>query len=302
MTERPRNLTAFGFLTPNIFGFLAFTFLPVIAALALSLFHWDIFHPPKFVGLRNFAELLGWNHDGGFFEWNDPHFWKYLGNTLFIMMAIPVTMAAALFLAIVLNQKMRGRVFFRTVFFLPHICAGVGLFLLWRYIYNEDFGLINRILGLFGIKGPQWLTSYHWAKPSLMIMNIWRDMGGIAMIIYLAGLQGIPQELYEAADIDGAGRWAKFRHITWPMLAPTTFFIFVTSIISGFQSGFNAAYIMTQGGPNGATTTMDYFIYLQAFRYFNMGYAAAIAVVLFAIIFTVTLINWRFGGRSFHHA
>ncbi len=296
-----RNLAAFGFLAPNGVGFLVFTFIPVVAAFALSLFQWDIFNPPKFVGFTNFTDLLGWNYADGAFAWNDPLFWRCLGNTLFMMMGIPVSMAAALFLAIVLNQKLRGRVFFRTIFFLPHICAGVGLYLLWKYLYNPDFGMANKFLALFGIGGPDWLDSYHWAKPALMIMNVWAEMGGLSMIIYLAGLQGIPPDLYEAADIDGAGKWAQFRHITWPMLAPTTFFILVTSMIVGFQSGFNAAYIMTQGGPNYATTTIDYFIYIQAFQYFNMGYAAAISVVLFGLIFAVTLVNWRFGGRTVNY-
>ena len=133
-------------------------------------------------------------------------------------------------------------------------------------------------------------------------MMIWGSMGGVAMVIYLAGLQGIPAELYEAAEIDGANGWTKFCHITWPMLAPTTFFIFVTSVIAGFQSGFDAAYILTGGGPAGATTTLDYYIYNHAFVYFNMGYAATIAVVLFFIVFVVTMINWRFGGRQTHYA
>jgi len=296
--KRRRNLIALAFLAPNLLGFLVFTLVPVVAALALSLFRWDIFHSPRFVGLRNFAELLGWSREDGGLAWNDDLFWQCLGNTFFLMMAIPMTMAASLFIAVVLNQKLRGRVFFRTIFFLPHICAGIGLFLLWKCLYNPDFGLINKFLALFGIAGPDWLGSYHWAKPALMFMNVWIEMGGISMIIYLAALQGISPELYEAADIDGAGRWSKFRHITWPMLAPATFFILVTSVIIGFQSGFNSAYGMTQGGPNGATPTIDYYIYNNAFQFFNMGYAAAIAVVLFAIIMVVTMINWRFGGKA----
>ncbi|NQU44276.1 sugar ABC transporter permease, partial [bacterium] len=290
--NKRRNLVALLFLTPNIFGFLLFTFLPVIAALALSTFRWDIFHPPRFVGLRNFTDILGWfRAEDGALRLNDPNFWKYLYNTLFLMMGIPIHMALSLFLAIVLNQKIRGRVFFRTIFFLPNICAGVGLLLLWTYLYDPDFGLINRVLAVIGVEGPRWLTNYHRAKPAIITMSLWTTMGGLGMIIYLAGLSGIPQELYEAAEIDGAGLWAQFRHVTWPMLAPTTFFIFVTSVIAGFQGGFDAAYVMTQGGPDGATTTVSYYIYNHAFQYFNMGKAAAIAVVLFIIVFGVTLMN-----------
>jgi len=269
----------------------------VLVALGLSLYRWDLFHAPDFVGLKNFADLLGWYHDDGQLRANDPEFWKYLGNTLFLMMGIPVNMAAALFIALVLNQKLRGRVVFRTVFFLPTICMGVGVMLLWMWIYNPEFGLINHLLSLVGVQGPAWLKSYAWAKPSIMIMGLWAAMGGTNMIIYLAGLQGIPPELYEASEIDGAGPWQQFLSITLPSLTPTTFFIFITSVIGGFQGGFDAAYVMTRGGPDGATTTISYYIFNHAFQWFNMGYAAAIAVVLFALVLIVTLINWRFGGK-----
>ncbi len=293
-----KRLTPLGFLLPNITGFMAFTFIPVLAAVLLSLARWDIFHPPEFVGLKNYWNLLGWHHaSDGSFQWNDPRFWKYLGNTLFLMMSIPVSMGTSLFLAIVLNQKLRLRTFFRTVFYLPHICAGIGLLLLWKYIYNPEFGLINTLLGYVGIHGPGWLTDYHWAKPALMLMSVWGAMGGTSMILYLAGLQGIPPELYEAAEIDGAGSFGKFWHITFPALSPTTFFIFITSIIAGFQGGFNAVYVMTRGGPDGATTTLSYYIYNHAFEWFNMGYAATIAMVLFFIVLLVTLLNWRYGNR-----
>ncbi len=299
--KREQDITAFVFLSPNIFGFLVFTLFPVLAAFALSLFRWDIFHAPKFIGLQNYFDLLGWVFEDKSFQWIDPDFWKFLGNTVIYLFAIPLSMAASLFLAVILNQKLRCRIFFRTVFFLPTISASVGLLILWKYLYNGDYGLFNFLLSNIGIDGPGWLTDYHWAKPSIMMMMIWGGMGGVAMVIYLAGLQNIPRELYEAAELDGANGWNQFCHITWPMLAPTTFFIFVTSIIAGFQSGFDAAYILTQGGPAGATTTLDYYIYNHAFVYFNMGYAATIAVVLFFIVFCVTMINWRFGGRKVHY-
>ena len=292
------NLIGFAFLAPNTTGFLIFTLIPVVAALVLSLFEWNLFQPAKFVGLRNFVDLLGFFRDDGAWHATDPRFWKYLGNTMFLMVNIPICMAASLLLATILNQKIRGRVLFRTVFYLPTICSGIGIMLLWMWIYNPEFGLANRVLALVGVKGPLWLKSYHWAKPSLMLMGLWSGMGGTSMILYLAGLQGIPQQLYEAAEIDGAGRWHKFRHITFPMLAPTTFFIFITGVIGGFQGGFQAAYVMTKGGPDGATSTISYYIYNHAFQWFNMGYAAAIAVVLFVMVFAVTLVNWRFGGKK----
>jgi multiple sugar transport system permease protein len=291
MTRRS-NLTALGFLTPNIIGFLVFTLLPVGAALGLSLFSWDLFHAPRFVGLKNFRTLLGWTAIDGETYFNDSRFWKFLGNTLFFMLAIPISMAGSLLLACVLNQKLPGRTIFRTIFFLPSICMGVGVLLLWRFLYESD-GLINAFLGYFMIEGPNWLKDYYWAKPAIMNMGLWATIGGTNMVLYLAGLQNIPPELYEAAEIDGASGWRRFLHITFPLLAPTTFFIFITSVIAGFQGEFDSAYVMTQGGPDGSTTTLSYYIYLHAFRWFNMGYAAAIAVVMFGLILLTTLINWR---------
>lgn len=298
MMGKNRNLVAFCFLMPNFCGFMIFVLIPVLAAMILSFFRWDIFHAPKFVGFSNFAALLGAYWDNGSLEWNDPQFWKYLGNTLFLMIEIPISMAASLFLAIVLNQQLKARNFFRTIFYLPTICAGVALLLLWKFIFNEEFGLLNKALEVIGIQGPGWLTSYSWAKPSLMLVSFWTHMGGSNMILYLAGLQCIPPELYEAASIDGAGAWKKFTSITFPLISPTTFFIFITSVISGLQGGFESAYIMTQGGPDGATTTLGYYIYNHAFQWFNMGYASTLAMVLFVIILTITLINWRYGGRK----
>ena len=301
MSNLRRNLTGYAFLAPNLLGFLIFTLVPVVAAFGLSLFEWNLFQPPRFVGLRNFVDLLGISRDEAGWYLNDPRFWKFLGNTFFLMLNIPLCMASSLFLAIVLNQKIRGRVLFRTVFYLPTICSGIGIMLLWMWIYNPEFGLANRVLRLVGLPGILWLKSYHLAKPSLMLMGLWGGMGGTSMILYLAGLQGISPELYEAAEIDGASHWRQFLHITFPMLSPTTFFIFITGVIGGFQGGFQAAYVMTQGGPDGATSTISYYIYNHAFQWFNMGYAAAIAVVLFALVFVVTLINWRFGGRKVNY-
>lgn len=297
-----RNWTAMAFLAPNIVGFLIFTLLPIVASLGLSLFRWDLFHAPQFIGLENFEKLLGFGIRDGQILLNDARFWKYLGNTLYFMVSIPLAMASSLFLACLLNQKLFGRVIFRTVFFLPGICMGVGVMLLWRYLYEGDFGLINAALRLLGINGPDWLADYDWAKPAIMSMGLWATIGGTNMILYLAGLQNIPPELYEAAEIDGAGMWHQFRHITIPLLGPTSFFIFITSLIAGFQGEFDSAYVMTQGGPDGATTTLSYYIYLHAFRWFNMGYAATIAVVMFGLILIATLLNWRFGGAGSAHA
>jgi multiple sugar transport system permease protein len=296
-TKLRNDLVAAAFLAPNIIGFLLFTLVPVAASGVLSFMSWDLLTPPEYVGLENFRALLGFTHDKTGFVANDPEFWKYLYNTLFLMIGVPFSMAGSLCLALLLNNKLRGRVIFRTLYFLPSMCVPVAVFLLWRWIYDPDYGLFNWLLAMIDIKGPAWLSSIHWAKPALIQVSIWAGVGGYNMILYLAGLQNISGELYEAATIDGASPWQRFRHITWPLLTPTTFFILIMSIIGGFQGGFEAAYMMTRGGPAGSTTTLGYYIYSNAFDWFNMGYAAAISWVLFMLVFIVTLINWKYGGR-----
>ena len=296
--------SAYGFLLPNVIGFLLFTALPVIASLGLSVYDWDLIRwPPRFVGLGNFIQLIGWHQQTGRWVPNDPLFWKFTYNTLFLMLAIPFNIMGSLALAWALNQRLRGVVWFRTVFFLPTISSGVAIALLWTWLYNADFGPVNQMIEQAGrwcglaIRGPQWLTHPAWARPALMIMGFWTIVGGYNAVMYLAALQGIPKELYEAAEIDGAGAWHTFWGVTWPMLSPTTFFILTTSIIGGFQGGFLNAYVMTRGGPNGATTTIEYYIFNQLFAYQHAGYAAAIAWVLFIGVFAVTLAHWRVGSR-----
>ena len=293
-----RAVTPWLYLAPNLSGFLIFTAIPVGMAFLLSVFRWDVFHAPVFVGLDNFRNLLLFHHASGTWEPNDPEFYQYLGNTLFLMLGIPANMLVSLLIACLLNHALKGISIFRTLFYLPTICGGVGMFLLWGYIFSPETGILNQILGWCGIEGPDWLTDYYWAKPALMLMNLWGAMGGTNMLLYLAGLQGIPQELYEAAEVDGANRFQRFWKITVPMLAPTNFFIFTMSVIGGFQGGFDAAYVMTDGGPAGATTTLSYYIYNHAFVYFNMGYAAAIALVLSVLVFLITALNWKFGRRG----
>lgn len=292
-------LSAYGFLLPNFTGFLIFTSIPVLASLALSFMKVDLISTPKafeIVGLDNFRELL-----------QDPYFWKYCWNTVVLMASIPFSIAGSLILALALNQKLKGVVFFRTIYFLPTICSGVAIYVLWRLIYNSEFGVLNTLIAKFGslihlpLKGPNWLTDEAWAKPALIIMSIWQTVGGYNMILYLAALQGVPRDLYEAAEIDGANSWQKFWAVTWPQISPTTFFIATMSIIGGFQAGFDPAYIMTGGGPNGATTTIIYYIYNNAFQWQQMGYAAAISWFLFLVIFMITMIKWRVFGKLVHY-
>jgi len=292
------------FLTPNLLGFLAFTAIPVLASMALSLFDWDIIGwPPKFIGLDNFVRLLGWTMEGGRWVPRDPLFWKFAGNTLYLMVAIPINMVGSLALAWVLNQRLRGLVVFRTMVFLPSISSAVAVALLWAWLYNPHFGLINYAIEKSGaalglqLTGPQWLTDPSWAKPALMVMGFWTLVGGMNMLYYLAALQGIPHELYEAAEIDGATAWQTFWAVTWPMISPATFFILTMSVIGGFQGGFLNAYIMTRGGPSGSTTTIEYYIFNNLYVYQHAGYAAAVAWLLFMAVLAVTIVHWRRSGK-----
>ena len=290
------GVAAYGFLLPNLLGFLLFTSIPVLASLGLSFVKWDLLSPPRFVGLDNFLTLF-----------RDPYFWKYCLNTSYMMISIPLSMACSLLLAMALNQKLKGIVVFRTFYFLPTLCSGVAIYMLWSLIYNPEFGALNTGIAKFGevlhlnLKGPQWLRDEVWAKPALIIMGIWQSVGGYNMILYLAALQGVPRDLYDAAEVDGANSWQKFLAVTWPQISPTTFFIAIMSIIGGFQAGFDPAYVMTGGGPNGSTTTIIYYLYNNAFQWHHMGYAAAIAWVLFLIVFMFTLFQWRFFGKTVHY-
>ncbi len=290
-------IAAYGFLLPNLSGFLIFTSLPVLASLALSFTTWDALSgPPRFVWFKNFMALF-----------QDPFFWKFCWNTIFLMISIPISMAGSLILALALNQKLKGIVFFRTIYFLPTICSGVAIYMLWKLIYNPDFGLLNTMIAKLGellglsLKGPYWLHDEQWSKPALILMGVWQTVGGYNMILYLAALQGVPRDLYDAAEVDGANSWQKFWAVTWPQISPTTFFIAIMSIIGGFQAGFDPAFIMTGGGPNGSTTTIIYYLYNNAFQWHNMGYAAAIAWVLFVIVFAFTVFQWRFFGKTVHY-
>ena len=303
MKARPVLIAAI-FLLPNLVGFLSFTLLPVAASAALSFCTWDPVAQRvdeiEYNGLDNYKELLSFHLEEDaegekHIRPDKPEFWDAMDNTLFLMLAIPVNMIGSLLLAVLLNQKIRGVVFFRTAFFLPSICAGVGTMLLWMWLFNPDTGTINMLLALVGIKGPNWLNSLTWAKPALMIMGSWAAIGGINMILYLSGLQNIPRELYEAAAIDGAGKFKQLIHVTVPMLTPITFFVLIISIIGGLQGAFEGPYIMTKGAYG--TRTMSLYIYEQAFEDLRMGYASAVAWVLFLMVFVVTLINWRIGER-----
>ncbi len=270
------------FIAPNLLGFLIFTLLPVFASLLLSFTDWDLLTPLQWIGFSNFIRMF-----------SDDVFFTVMRNTLiFVVATVPTRVALALLVAVALNQGLRGTAFFRTAFFMPVISSTVAIALVWQWIFNTDFGPLNDILFSLGVASPpHWLTSTKYALPALIIVSIWQGIG-FNMVIFLAGLQGIPEQLYEAARIDGASAWTQFWRITIPMLSPTTFFVVVMTTISSFQV-FDLAVIMTEGGPANATNTLVYHIYRNAFQFFHMGYAAALAWVLFIIVFVVTLLQFR---------
>lgn len=273
---------AFLMLLPNIVGFLMFLLLPVLATFVISFSGWNLTDSLQFNGIDNYKELF-----------QDSVFLKVLGNTFyFTLISVPIGIMLSLLLAVFLNQKLALMRFYRAAFFIPVISSMVAVAVIWQWIYNPEFGLLNYALSWFGIDGPSWLTSTHWAMPAIIITSIWKSLG-FNMLIFLAGLQSISESYYEAADIDGA-RWiAKFRHITLPLLSPTTFFVTVMSVINSFQV-FDTVYLMTQGGPARTTSVLVFYIFQNAFQYFRMGYASAMAYVLFFIVLLVTFVQfWR---------
>ena len=294
--------TALVFLAPNAAGFLVFTLLPVLAALLLSFTRWDAVESWEgitFIGLDNYRQILGFTSTPEGLRPSDERFWYFMYNTVFLMLGIPIGMALSFFTALLMNQKLRGITFYRVVYFLPTVCSSVAVAVVWRWVYEPQWGMLNQALVLAGVDTPpMWLRDPSWAKPALILMGLWMGVGGYNCILYLAGLQNVPGELYEAAQMDGANWWHRLRHITWPMLAPTTFFILIMSLISGFQGHFVAIHIMTAGGPAGATTTLLYYIYQEAFNRQKMGYACALAMILFVVILICTLINWKYNRRS----
>lgn len=222
--ERRETRAAFLFLAPGLVTFTAFVILPVVASFALSLTRWDLFSAPEFVGFDNYVRLIGFHRDaGGGWSPNDPDFWRSLGNTLTYMLTIPANLFLALLVALMLNRAVPFRSLFRTLYFLPVVCTLVAVAILWRWIFNPNYGLMNYLLGIIGIDGPAWLVSRVWAKPAIMLVMLWKGLG-YSIVIYLAGLQTVPDELHEAARIDGAGAWTRFWRITFPLLLPTHFF------------------------------------------------------------------------------
>ena len=287
MTRRERRDLPYAllFLAPSLVGLLVFTVLPIFASLGLAFTDWNLLSPPKFVGLQNFREMF-----------SDRVLWISLRNTLtYAVMIIPSSIALSLVLALALNRSFRGIAYFRLAFLIPGVSSLVAVAMVWRWLYNDQFGLINVGLRAVGLAPVGWLTSEATVLPAIVLMNLFTGMGFDA-IIYLAGLKGIPDYLYEAAELDGAGGWQKFWGITFPLLTPIHFFFLVIGVIGSFQV-FDVIYVMTQGGPGFASRVYAYHLFIQAFRRFDMGYASAMAWFLFLIISVLTLIQWRVVGR-----
>jgi multiple sugar transport system permease protein len=283
------TLTAWLFILPSLVGFLLFTAGPVLAAGVISLLNWNLFSSPTFAGLKNFARLGP-----------DPTFWSALGNTAyFTLVSVPLTIVVSLALALLLNQGLRYVAVLRSLLLLPYATITVAVAFVWIWLYIPHDGLVNAVLGRFGINGPAWLISDHWAMPALIAMSVWKSFG-FGMVVFLAGLQAIPQQLYEAAKVDGSSAWQTFRSVTLPMLSPSLFFVIVTSIIGSFQV-FDQALIMTNGGPGSRTTTLVMYIYRTGFENYDQGYAAAQSLVLFGFIVVITAAQFVLQRRLVHY-
>ena len=282
-------LWALLFLAPSLIGFLVFYWLPILGGLLLSFFSWDLLTPPEWAGLDNFAQLF-----------HDPGLGQALWNTFyFTVVTVPLSMALSLVVALALNQRLRGAAWYRAAYFMPVLATVVASALVWKWMFLPVYGLIDNVLSWLHLPQPLWLSSPRGTMPAIIIFSVWLRLG-TNMVLFLAGPQAIPRDLYEAASVDGANTWAKFRFVTLPLLSPTTFLILILSLISAFQV-FDQVLVMTgqttPGGPGGAAMTMVFYIYNNAFRLSRMGYASAVALVLFAIIFAVTLLQLRLQRR-----
>lgn len=276
------NLIAYSFILPNLLGFAIFTLVPMVFSLVLAFMKWDGANEVTWVGLENFKKLL-----------DDSTFHIALTNTFYYVIGtVPLTMAASLGLALLLNQPLKGRNAFRTTFFFPYVASLVAIAVVWNMLFHPAMGPVNQLLVGMGVENPpRWTASVDWAMPTVIMASIWKGMG-YYMIIYLAALQGIPSYLYEAAEIDGANALQRFRYVTLPMLTPATFFVSILMIISSFKV-FDLILVMTGGGPGRATNVLVIHTYNTAFKEFRFGYSSAIAMVLFAIVLVITIVQFR---------
>lgn len=284
-------LGAYLFLSPTLVVFSIFILFPVIFSLYLSFHQWNMFSTEAtYIGLANYQRII-----------SSPEFWEVLRHTAFYTAGtVPLNMILALVAAYFLNKKIAGRKWLRVAFFAPVVVSPVAAAVIWRWIYEPNFGLLNYMLGWFGIASVNWLNDPTAAMFALIVMGVWKTFG-INMVLFSAGLQGIPDHYYEAAELDGAGPWDRFWHITVPLLSPTTFFILVMSVIGSFQV-FDLVYVLTSGGPLGSTKVLVFYLYEHAFKFFEMGYASAVAYFMFGLIFVLTMLQIRSLRKRIHYA
>ncbi|TDQ40685.1 carbohydrate ABC transporter permease [Aureibacillus halotolerans] len=288
MKQSRSTLLFYLFISPWLIGFLVFGAGPMVFSLFMSFTEWDIIGGAEWIGVGNFKELL-----------QDPLFWKSIWNTVYFTgLSVPLSLVFGYLLAVLLNTKVRFMSVFRTIFYLPSLVPAVASSLLWMLIFQPEFGLANAMLSSLHLPTSDWIMSETMVKPALIIMGLWGVGGG--MVIYLAGLQGVPKSMYESAEIDGAGRWAKLVNVTIPMTSHVIFFNLIMGIIGSFQV-FTQAYVMSEGGPNYASLFYVHYLYQNAFQYFEMGYASALAWVLFLIILVFTLLQFKFFGRKVYY-
>ena len=283
--------SALAFLSPTLAVLSAFVFFPVVFSFYLSFHSWNMFSASQsFVGLGNYSAII-----------QNQEFWSVLKNTTFYTIGtVPLNMAISLGIAFFLNKKLVGKKLLRTMFFAPVIMSSVAAAVIWRWVYEPSFGLLNYCLSWFGIPAVNWLNNPTSAMFALIAMGVWKSFG-FNMVLFSAGLQGIPDHYYEAAQIDGAGRWRQFWNITIPLLSPTTFFVLVMSVIGSFQV-FDTVYVLTSGGPLGSTKVLVFYLYEQAFKFFDMGYASAVAYLLFAVVFILTMLQMKYLRGSVHYS
>jgi len=280
-------LTGYAYILPWFLGYLLLTAGPVLYSLYLSFTQYSVISAPVWIGLDNYIRAFT----------GDGLFWKAISNTIYyVAFNVPLVICGALFLALLLDQGVPGTSVFRTLFFLPTITPVVAAILLWKWIFQPDFGILNYALSLIGIEGPRWLASTQWVKPSLIAISFWGTVGGSQMLVFLAGLQAIPTDLYEAAAIDGASKAQRLRSITLPLLTPSIFFNLILAIIASFRV-FTAAYIATEGGPAYASLFYVLYLFLNAFKFMSMGYAAALAWILFIAVLVLTAIQFAASRR-----
>ncbi|WP_197410810.1 carbohydrate ABC transporter permease [Devosia epidermidihirudinis] len=278
------------FLLPSLVLFLLFTGLPVVAALVISFTQWDLFNPPQFVGLQNYTSLF-----------NDRIFGQVMGNTgLYVLASVPIQIVLGLLFALGLNRVIHGKTVLRIAYFLPVVTSTIAAALVWSWLFNTNFGVVNALLSAVGIaEPPKWLSSSKWAMPAVIIVSVWQNLGN-GMVLFLAGLQNIRQDVYDAAALDAARGWKRLWFITLPLLSPTTFFVLIITLIGSFQV-FELVFIMTNAGPANATNTLVFYIYQNGFQFYQMGYASAAAMILFAIVLFITLVQYRLQNRWVHY-